>query len=50
VTLYLVAPQRAAAPLAAIRRFMTERAAVVLALILLALGLKFLAEGLGGLL
>lgn len=50
VMLYLLAPQRAAAPLTAVRRFMTDRGAAVLALILLALGVKSLADGLGGLL
>ena len=50
VALYLLAPERAAGPLGAVRRFMVSRGAVVLAAILLALGLKFLADGLGGLL
>lgn len=50
VAVFLLAPQRAAAPLSAVRRFMTDRGAAVLAVILLALGLKFLADGLSGLL
>lgn len=45
---YLVAPARAARPLAAIRRFMSRHNAVIMAAVLALIGAKLLAEGLGG--
>lgn len=48
VLLYLLSPQRAAHPLAAIGRFMSENSAVIMMVVLLLLGAKLLGDGLGG--
>jgi threonine/homoserine/homoserine lactone efflux protein len=44
----LAAPGRAAGPLAAVRRVMTDRNAVIMTLVLLLIGAKLLVDGLSG--
>ena len=48
VLFYLASPQRAARPLTAVGRFMSENNAVIMMVILLLLGAKLLGDGLGG--
>lgn len=48
VLFYLSSPQRAARPLAAVGRFMSENSAVIMMIVLLLLGAKLLGDGLGG--
>jgi threonine/homoserine/homoserine lactone efflux protein len=48
VLFYLVDADRAARPLAALRRFMADQNAVIMTLVLLLLGAKLLGEGLAG--
>ncbi|MFN8217262.1 MAG: GAP family protein [Solirubrobacterales bacterium] len=48
VLAYLVSPRRAAAPLAAIGRFMGDNSAVIMMVVLLLLGAKLIGDGLGG--
>lgn len=45
----LLAGERAAAPLGAVKRFMADNNAVIMMIVLLLLGAKLLGEGLGGL-
>lgn len=49
VVFYLVAEDKAKAPLAEIKEFMTEHNAVIMMVILVLLGAKLLGQGLGGL-
>jgi hypothetical protein len=49
VLFFLLAPARAAAPLATIKEFMSDHNAVIMMVILLVLGLKLLGAGIGGL-
>ena len=49
VVAYLIAPKRAAAPLARVRQFMTANNATIMMVILLLLGLKVLGDALAGL-
>ena len=49
VALYLIDAERAAGPLATLKRFMTDYNAVIMMVILLLLGAKLLGNGLGGL-
>lgn len=48
VLFYLLSPERAAQPLAAVGRFMSDNSAVIMMVILLLLGAKLLGDGLGG--
>jgi hypothetical protein len=48
VTLYLVAGDRAAAPLASVKAFMAQHSAVIMMVLFLVLGAKILGDGLGG--
>jgi len=48
VLLYLLSPQRAAQPLAAVGRFMSANSAVIMMVVLLLIGAKLLGDGLGG--
>lgn len=48
VLLYLLSPERAARPLAAVGRFMSENNTVIMMVVLLLLGAKLLGDGLGG--
>ena len=48
VVFNLVAPERAAKPLAAVEEFMAQNNAVIMMVILLLLGVKMLGSGLGG--
>jgi hypothetical protein len=48
VALYLVAGERAAAPLASIKDFMGQHSAVIMMVLFLVLGAKILGDGLGG--
>jgi hypothetical protein len=48
VLLYLLSPERAAQPLAAIGRFMSANNTVIMMVVLLLLGAKLLGDGLGG--
>lgn len=48
VLFYFLSPGRAAQPLAAIGRFMSENSAVIMMVVLLLLGAKLLGDGLGG--
>jgi len=48
VLFYLSGPARAARPLAAVGRFMSENSAVITMVVLLLLGAKLLGDGLGG--
>lgn len=47
VLLAVIAPRRAAAPLAAIKEFMTAHSAVIMLVILIVMGAKFVGDGLG---
>ena len=49
VLFYVLATQRAAAPLASIKEFMSDHNAVIMMVVLLVLGAKVLGQGLGGL-
>jgi threonine/homoserine/homoserine lactone efflux protein len=49
VAAYLVAPTRAAPPLASLKQFMSDHNAVIMMVVLLLLGAKFLCDGLGAL-
>jgi threonine/homoserine/homoserine lactone efflux protein len=49
VLFYVVATERAAAPLQSIKQFMGEHNAVIMMVVLLVLGAKVLGQGLGGL-
>lgn len=49
VVLYLIDADRAAAPLAAIKQFMSDNNAVIMMVVLLLLGAKFVGDGLGAL-
>jgi threonine/homoserine/homoserine lactone efflux protein len=49
VLFYLVDADRAAGPLAALKRFMSDNNAVIMTVVLLLLGAKLLGDGLGGL-
>src|SRR6202035_1113139 len=49
VLYFMLAPARAAAPLASIKEFMSDHNAVIMMVILLVLGLKLLGAGIGGL-
>jgi len=44
----LVAPRRSAAPLAAVKQFMSDHNAVIMMVVLLILGAKLIGDGLGG--
>jgi Sap, sulfolipid-1-addressing protein len=46
VLCYLVAPERAARPLEAIKRFMSDNNAAIMMVVLLLLGAKLLGDGL----
>jgi threonine/homoserine/homoserine lactone efflux protein len=48
VLFYLLNPERAAQPLAAVGRFMSDNSAVIMMVVLLLLGAKLLGDGLGG--
>lgn len=48
VLVYLLGGDRAARPLAAIRRFMSDNNAVIMMIVLLVLGAKFIGDALGG--
>jgi hypothetical protein len=48
VLFYLLTPERAARPLAAVGQFMSENGAVIMMVVLLLLGAKLLGDGLGG--
>lgn len=48
VLVYLLSPQRAARPLAAVGRFMSANNAVIMMVVLLLLGAKLLGDGLAG--
>ncbi len=48
VFLYFLSPERAARPLAAVGRFMSENSTVIMMVVLLLLGAKLLGDGLGG--
>lgn len=45
---YLLSPKRAARPLAAVGRFMSDNSAAIMMVVLLLLGAKLLGDGLGG--
>ncbi len=49
VLFYFLSPGRAARPLDAVGRFMSENSAVIMMIVLLLLGAKLLGDGLGGL-
>ena len=49
VLFYLVDPDRAARPLAAVKQFMTDNNAVIMMVLLLVLGAKLLGDGISGL-
>lgn len=49
VLFYLVAPGRAALPLAAVRQFTSDYNAVIMTVVLLLIGAKLLGDGVGGL-
>ncbi len=49
VAFYLVAGERAARPLAAVKQFMAANNAVIMMIVLLLLGAKLLGDGIGGL-
>ncbi len=48
VLFYFLSPERAARPLAAVGRFMSENSAAIMMVVLLLLGAKLLGDGLGG--
>jgi len=48
VLFFLLSPQRATRPLAAVGRFMSENSAVIMMVVLLLLGAKLIGDGLGG--
>ena len=49
VLFFLLASERAAGPLAAIKEFMTDHNAVIMMVVLLVLGAKLLGNGIAGL-
>jgi len=49
VLAYLLLGARAARPLAAVRRFMSDNTAVIMMVVLLLLGAKFVGDAVGGL-
>jgi hypothetical protein len=49
VLFYFLSPGRAARPLDAVGRFMSDNSAVIMMIVLLLLGAKLLGDGLGGL-
>ena len=48
VLFYLVAPERAERPLAAVKQFMSDNNAIIMMVVLLLLGAKLLGDGLAG--